>query len=185
VERTRAVRISKLLSFGLRHDPAALGVELDDAGWTPIDAVLAGLARHDETVTRDELEEVVRANDKQRFAIDGDRIRANQGHSVDVDLGLDRREPPELLYHGTVARLVEAIREDGLLRGQRTHVHLSADVRTAENVGRRRGAPVVIKVLARAMHEAGHAFFVSENGVWLTEHVPARFLEIPPPESKR
>lgn len=185
MERARAVRISKLLSYALRHDPAALGVRLDDAGWTDIDSVLNGLATRGEALSRAELEEVVATSDKQRFALEGSRLRANQGHSIDVDLGLERRQPPELLYHGTVARFVESIREGGLLRGKRTHVHLSADVRTAETVGKRRGTAVVLKVLARAMHEAGHAFFVSENGVWLTEEVPARFLEIPPPSSQR
>lgn len=185
MERARAVRISKLLSYALRHDPAALGIALDDAGWTPVAAVLDGLASRGEAVSRAELEEIVRESDKQRFALEGDRLRANQGHSVDVDLGLERRVPPEVLYHGTVARFVAAIEEEGLLRGKRTHVHLSADVRTAETVGKRRGSAVVIKVLARAMHENGHAFFLSENGVWLTEHVPPRFLEIPPPSSQR
>lgn len=185
MERARAVRISKLLSLALRHDPPALGLRLDDAGWAEVGAVLAGLAAKGETVTREELEEVVRTSDKQRFALEGSRIRANQGHSVDVELGLDRREPPEVLYHGTVARFLAAIREEGLVKGQRTHVHLSADVRTAEVVARRRGTPVVIEVRARAMHETGHAFYLSDNGVWLTEHVPPRFLDIPPPPSNR
>jgi putative RNA 2'-phosphotransferase len=185
VEQARAVRISKLLSYALRHDPAALGIQLDDAGWTDVDAVLNGLATRGEAVSRADLEEVVAASDKQRFAIEGSRLRANQGHSVDIDLGLERRQPPEVLYHGTVSRFVESIRAEGLSRGKRTHVHLSADARTAETVGKRRGTAVVLKVLARAMHEAGHAFFLSENEVWLTEHVPARFLEIPPPSSQR
>lgn len=185
MERARAVRISKLLSYALRHDPAALGIQLDDAGWTDVDAVLGGLATRGEALSRAELEEVVSSSDKQRFALEGSRLRANQGHSVDVDLGLERRQPPEVLYHGTVPRFVEAIRVEGLSRGKRTHVHLSPDVRTAETVAKRRGIAVVLKVLARAMHEDGHAFFLSENGVWLTEHVPPRFLEIPPPTSNR
>jgi putative RNA 2'-phosphotransferase len=185
VERARTVRISKLLSYALRHDPAALGIRLDDAGWTDVDAVLNGLASRGEVVSRADLEEVVATSDKQRFALEGSRLRANQGHSVEVDLGLERRQPPEVLYHGTVSRFVESIRVEGLSRGKRTHVHLSADVRTAETVGKRRGTPVVMKILARAMHEDGHAFFLSDNDVWLTEHVPPRFLEIPPPSSQR
>ena len=185
MEQARAVRISKLLSYALRHDPAALGIELDESGWTDVDAVLNGLATRGEAVSRADLEEVVATSDKQRFALEGSRLRANQGHSVEIDLGLDRRQPPELLYHGTISRFVESIREEGLTRGKRTHVHLSADARTAETVGKRRGTAVVLKVLARAMHEAGSAFFLSENEVWLTEHVPPRFLEIPPPDSRR
>lgn len=102
-----------------------------------------------------------------------------------VRMELTRREPPEVLYHGTVARLVESIRVEGLVRGKRTHVHLCSDTRSAESAGKRRGTAVVLKVLARAMHEAGHPFFLSDDGVWLTEHVPPRFLEIPPPSSQR
>ncbi len=185
MERARAIRISKLLSLALRHEPAALGLRLDEAGWVDVGAVLAGLATKGEAVTREELEEVVRTSDKQRFALEGSRMRANQGHSVDIELGLARREPPEVLYHGTVARFLAAIREEGIIKGQRTHVHLSADVRTAETVAKRRGTPVVLEVRARAMHETGHAFYLSDNGVWLTEHVPPRFLEIPPPPSSR
>lgn len=123
----RAVRISKLLSLGLRHDPGALGVTLDPAGWTEVDAVLRGLAARDEPITEEELEEIVATSDKQRFTLspDGGRIRANQSHSVEVDLGLPPREPPEVLYHGTVDRFLDAIRREGLLRRARTHVHLS------------------------------------------------------------
>lgn len=185
MDRARAIRISKLLSLALRHEPAVLGLVLDDSGWADVDAVLAGLSTKGEPITRADLEAIVAGSDKQRFALEGARIRANQGHSIDVELGLARREPPEVLYHGTVARFLHAIREQGLVKGQRTHVHLSADVRTAEIVAKRRGTPVVIEVLARAMHETGHAFYLSENGVWLTEHVPARFLEIPPAPSSR
>jgi len=180
MDRAQRVRVSKLLSFGLRHDPAALGVQLDSAGWTRVDALLAGLAARGETVTPDELSEVVATSDKKRFALseDGARIRASQGHSVDVDLALPPVEPPETLFHGTSASVVLAIRRAGLLPGARTHVHLSADVRTAEIVARRReGSHVILRVRAAVMHAAGHAFFCSENGVWLTAHVPPAFLE--------
>ena len=182
VDRARAIRISKLLSLALRHEPAALGITLDSAGWTDVSAVLRGLASKDEHVTEDELEEIIASSDKQRFALsaDGERIRANQGHSVAVDLGLPRREPPEILFHGTVDRFLEAIRREGLVRGARTHVHLSADEATAMIVARRRaGATVLLRVRAREMHETGHAFFVSQNGVWLTERVPPELLEFP------
>lgn len=180
MDRARQVRVSKLLSLGLRHDPAALSLKLDPAGWTSVDAVLAGLLARGETISRDELEHVVRTSDKQRFALseDGLRMRANQGHSVGMDLGLPPREPPPLLFHGTSARVLDAIGREGLVRGSRTHVHLSADVRTAEIVARRREGPhVILRVRAADMHVTGHAFFLSENGVWLTPHVPAEFIE--------
>ena len=180
MDRERSVRISKLLALALRHDPSALGIELDGAGFATVDAVLAGLARLSEPTTREELEHVVRTSDKQRYALspDGERIRANQGHSVDVDLGLEPREPPDTLYHGTVDRFVASIEREGLVRGERAHVHLSVDVKTAEIVAARRaGAKVIFRVRAGEMHRAGHAFFVSDNGVWLTPHVPPAFLE--------
>lgn len=179
MERDRAVRISKLLSLGLRHDPAALGLTLDARGWASVGDVLAGLAARGLAITADELEDIVRASDKQRFALspDGACIRANQGHSIAVDLELPRREPPEVLFHGTVRRFLDSIRSEGLLRRARTHVHLSVDTATAETVARRRAGPIVIlEVRARAMHEAGYAFFLSENGVWLTERVPPEYL---------
>jgi putative RNA 2'-phosphotransferase len=181
MERRRAVRISRLLSFGLRHQPAALGLSLDAQGWTDVSGLLDALRAGGEEVSREELAEIVRRSDKQRFALSGDgqRIRANQGHSIDVDLGLEPREPPQRLYHGTVSRFVDAIRRDGLVRGARTHVHLSADVATAEQVASRRaGARVVIVVRAAEMHADGVLFFRSENGVWLTAHVPPRYLEL-------
>ena len=171
-----------MLSYGLRHAPADLGIALDAAGWADVAQLLAALGDRGEAVTRAELEALVRASDKQRFAFsaDGARIRANQGHSVAVDLGLARREPPALLYHGTVDRFLDAIRASGLLRGARSHVHLSADEGTAEKVaGRRRGARVILRVRAGEMHGEGLAFYCSENGVWLTEHVPARYIDYP------
>jgi putative RNA 2'-phosphotransferase len=180
MDRGRAIRISKLLSLGLRHDPAALGISLDSAGWTNVSAVLRGLAARNERVSEEELEEIVSTSDKQRFALspDGERIRANQGHSIDVDLGLPRREPPESLFHGTVDRFVDAIRREGLLRRARTHVHLSEEEDTAQIVARRRaGVTVILRIRARAMRDAGHAFYMSHNGVWLTEKVPPEFLE--------
>jgi putative RNA 2'-phosphotransferase len=182
VDRARAVRVSRLLSFALRHDPAALGLTLDAAGWTAVDDLLSALARRGEPATREEFEAIVRTNDKQRFALsaDGARIRANQGHSVAVDLGLPPCAPPPRLYHGTVARFLEGIRASGLLPGERRHVHLSVDERTAHVVAaRRRGTPLILIVRADEMHGDGHVFHVSANGVWLTAHVPARYLEYP------
>jgi putative RNA 2'-phosphotransferase len=131
------------------------------------------------SMTRAELEEIVATSEKKRFALsaDGRRIRANQGHSVDVDLNLQPIAPPELLYHGTVAKFLPSIRAQGLLKGQRHHVHLSADRATAETVGERRGVPIVLTVRSADMVRAGHLFYRSENGVWLTDHVPPPFLQ--------
>jgi len=136
-------------------------------------------------ITRAELDEIVATSDKQRFAVspDGLRIRANQGHSVDVELGLAPQAPPEQLYHGTVARFVDGIRELGILKGARHHVHLSADEDTAKRVGGRRGVPVVLVVRAGEMARAGHLFYRSDNGVWLVEHVPPAFVELPAPRA--
>ncbi len=173
-----SVRISKFLSLVLRHDPSRIGITLDEAGWVDVDVLLAAAAAHGVTLSRDGLRELVASSDKQRFALsaDGTRIRANQGHSVPVDLQLPPREPPERLYHGTVEAALDGIRAQGLVRRARHHVHLSPDLETATKVGARRGAPVILTVLAADMHAAGHTFYCSANGVWLTEHVPARFI---------
>jgi putative RNA 2'-phosphotransferase len=178
MDKSRTMRVSKYLSLVLRHEPAAAGVTLDAEGWVAVSDLLAGAAAHGMTVTRDELEEVVRTSDKQRFALsdDGLRIRANQGHSLTVDLGLQPLTPPEILFHGTVERFWPSIRETGLVRRARQHVHLSSDVETAARVGERRGTPVILTVAAGAMQAAGFSFFRSENGVWLTESVPPRFI---------
>ncbi|MEO8704400.1 MAG: RNA 2'-phosphotransferase [Kofleriaceae bacterium] len=178
-------RISKFLSLVLRHEPARIGITLDDAGWTDVAALLAATAAHGVTITRDELAEVVRSSDKQRFALsdDGTRIRANQGHSVDVDLQLPPATPPAILFHGTVAPALPSIRTKGLIKGERHHVHLSAELDTATKVGKRRGAPVILEVRAAAMVAAGHVFFLSNNGVWLVDTVPAEFIDFPSPPS--
>ncbi|MBX3192887.1 MAG: RNA 2'-phosphotransferase [Labilithrix sp.] len=180
MDRARRVSISKRLSLALRHEPASLGLVLDAAGWARVDDVIAGFGAHGEAVSRDDLVEVVATSDKQRFALseNGERVRANQGHSLDVDLGLMPREPPPILFHGTSRDVLEAIRREGLDKRSRAHVHLSADVRTAEIVARRRaGEHVILRVCAGAMHAGGHAFYLSDNGVWLTERVPPEYLE--------
>jgi putative RNA 2'-phosphotransferase len=173
-----SVRVSKFLSLVLRHDPGRIGIRLDDAGWTGVSELLAACAAHGVSITRAELTALVAASDKQRFALsaDGQRIRANQGHSVDVDLQLVAVAPPATLYHGTVASAISSIRKGGLVRGERHHVHLSADVETASRVGARRGKPVILTVRAADMAAAGHVFYRSANGVWLVEHVPAEFI---------
>ncbi|MGV9785588.1 RNA 2'-phosphotransferase [Streptomyces sp. NPDC003435] len=177
----RTVKVSKYLSKHLRHQPERIGLTLDPAGWVEIDALLAAAAAHGFPVTRTELDHVVAVNDKRRFAVEGGRIRASQGHSVEVALGLPPVTPPPYLYHGTVARSLDAIRAEGLRPMNRHHVHLSTDRETATRVGARRGRPVVLAVDAGAMHRDGHVFHVSANGVWLTDAVPPRYLRFSEP----
>ncbi|MGW4705350.1 RNA 2'-phosphotransferase [Streptomyces sp. NPDC004285] len=175
----RTVKVSKYLSKHLRHQPERIGLVLDAQGWTEIEALLRATAEHGFTITREELDHVVATNDKKRFAIEGTRIRASQGHTVEIDLGLPAAAPPAYLYHGTVADRLSAIRAEGLRPMARHHVHLSPDRETATRVGARRGRPVVLSVDAGAMHRAGHVFHVSANGVWLTDAVPPEFLRFP------
>jgi putative RNA 2'-phosphotransferase len=170
------VRVSKFLSRHLRHKPGDIGLTLDAGGWVDVDELLAACSRRGIVLTRADLEHVVASSDKQRFALEGNRIRANQGHTVEVDLGLGVRRPPEVLYHGTVAASLGVIRAEGLKPMGRHDVHLSSDVDTAKRVGSRRGKPVVLTVQAEAMHQAGYEFRVSDNGVWLVAEVPPRFL---------
>ncbi len=174
-------RISRLLSLVLRHEPHSIGMQLDPNGWVECSTLIKAAADHGMVFDQATLMEVVRTNDKQRFALseDGTRIRANQGHSVKVDLELKTETPPPRLYHGTVGRFIDSIRTHGLLKGERQHVHLSRDPETASKVGGRRGTPVILSIRSQAMHEAGHGFFLSKNGVWLTHHVPSEFIEFP------
>jgi putative RNA 2'-phosphotransferase len=176
------VAISKRLSYVLRHRPDSVGLTLDPNGWVAVDDLLAALAAHGRRVTRAELDAAVAGNDKRRFAVEAgpdgrDRIRASQGHSVPVDLGLTPTTPPPVLYHGTSAHVLAAIRDQGLRKGRRHHVHLSGDRATAQRVGaRRRGEVTVLSVDAAAMAAEGYPFYRSANGVWLTDHVPPRYL---------
>ncbi|MEA5364704.1 RNA 2'-phosphotransferase [Amycolatopsis sp., V23-08] len=167
------IRISKRLALHLRHDPAAIGLTLAPGGWAEVDALLRAL-----TITREQLDEVVETNTKRRYAFDetGTKIRASQGHSVEVDLGLADATPPDVLYHGTVAKFLDAILCEGLRPMHRHAVHLSATVETARTVAARRGKPVILHVDAAAMAAAGHTFQVSANGVWLTAAVPPEHL---------
>ena len=181
IDKERAKRISKYLSLVLRHEPAAAGVTLDAEGWVAVDDLLAGAARSGFSFTAAELEAVVKTNDKQRFALSAGskQIRANQGHSVAVNLGLTPQTPPAVLYHGTVECFVPSIMANGLEKRARQHVHLSPDIVTATRVGSRRGKPVILEIAAAEMHFAGYQFFRSANGVWLTEEVPAKYISAP------
>ncbi|MEV4142056.1 RNA 2'-phosphotransferase [Amycolatopsis sp. NPDC049691] len=167
------IRLSKRLARHLRHDPAAIGLTLSPDGWAPVEQLVRALK-----ITREQLDEVVETNNKRRFAFDetGTRIRASQGHSVAVDLGLADAVPPDVLYHGTVTKFLDAILREGLRPMNRHAVHLSATIDTARTVGARRGKPVILRVDAAGMAAAGHAFQVSANGVWLTAAVPPVYL---------
>lgn len=175
------VKTSKLLSLILRHNPGRIGLTLDSAGWADLSELVECARREGVRLDEQTVREVVEHNDKKRFTLseDGRRIRAAQGHSIPIDLGLPQVEPPELLFHGTASRNTESIRARGLHPGRRQHVHLSPDKETAARVGERHGEPVVLRIASGAMHRAGHAFFFSENGVWLTASVPPEFIGPP------
>lgn len=175
-----SLHLSKFLSKHLRHAPEAIGLRLEAGGWVAVANLLAACAAHGHPLTRDELEDLVEDNDKQRFAFDesGQRIRAQQGHSVAVDLQLAPATPPAVLYHGTAPAALPAIRQQGLQKMSRHHVHLTADEATARRVGQRRGRPVLLTIDAAALHAAGGVFYRSGNGVWLTDAVPPQYIEI-------
>jgi putative RNA 2'-phosphotransferase len=175
-------RLSKFLSKHLRHAPQAIGLTLQEGGWVNVADLLASCAAHGHPLTRDELEDLVEGNDKQRFAFDetGQRLRAQQGHSVEVDLQLTPAEPPAVLFHGTVPAVLPAIWAAGLQKMSRHHVHLSPDEATARRVGQRRGRPTILAIDAAALHAAGGVFYKSGNGVWLVDSVPPQYLrELP------
>ena len=178
-----AIKISKFLSLILRHEPERVGLILGDAGWVGVDELLKAVNGHGVSLTLDELKHIVATSDKKRFAFseDGLRIRASQGHSVEVDLEYPPQTPPELLYHGTATRFLDAIRQDGLQKMQRHDVHLSAETRVTLQVGGRHGKPALLTIRAGDMHRAGFVFRCSANGVWLVDHVPAQFIEFPTP----
>jgi putative RNA 2'-phosphotransferase len=175
----RMQKQSKFLALILRHNPAAGNLSLDREGWANVNEVMAALRVKFGPFTRAELQELVDTNDKRRYAFNerGDKIRANQGHSIEVDLNLVSMTPPDYLYHGTKQAFLGSILRDGLKPGQRQHVHLSRDLDTAETVANRRAGKNVI-LLVHAGDMVGHSFYLSENGVWLTGHVPPEFLEI-------
>lgn len=169
---------SKFLSLILRHKPEVIGITLDEHGWARVDEVIAGIGQT-RPMSMAILEEIVATDSKGRYAFNEDKtlIRANQGHSVHVDVELEEKAPPEVLYHGTGEKSVASIETQGLLPMSRLYVHLSTDVATATKVGQRHGKPVVFRVYAQAMVAQGHRFYVSRNGVWLTKLVPAEFLQ--------
>lgn len=174
----KLVKISRFLSYILRHHPESIGLSLDENGWVEVRQLLHNANMHGKNLTVLDIKEIVARNDKKRFELsnDGMRIRARQGHSVPVDVGLSPIEPPVLLYHGTANRFLSSIKKEGLVKKGRLYVHLSSDEKTACKVGKRHGKPLVITIDALKMHHNGYEFFLSSNGVWLTEHVPPEFL---------
>ena len=170
--------ISKYLSYILRHHPESIDLVLDTQGWADIDVLISKCAAKNILFDREDLAQLVAQNDKQRFAIDmvTNKIRANQGHSILIDAALVPEAPPAVLYHGTATRFLPAILEQGLLKQNRLHVHLSHEEATAHNVGSRHGVPVVLTIDAAAMQRQGFIFYLSENKVWLTEEVPAKYI---------
>lgn len=175
------VSLSKFLSLVLRHKPETIDIKLDRHGWADIDELLEAANRAGKQLTSELLFRVIDENDKQRFTLNEDetKVRANQGHSVDVDLGLSAKEPPNVLFHGTVKRFLESIRSKGLLPRNRQYVHLSPDLKTATDVGKRRGRPIILRIAASEMSSDGFEFYLSKNGVWLTDKVPSQYVAFP------
>ena len=178
--KTDNKKVSKFLSYVLRHDPASINLKLDENGWAQIDELIKCASKNGKKLSRDQLKEVVETNDQKRFSIsdDGYLIRANQGHSIKVDLALEAIEPPEKLYHGTATKFLESIFKSGLQPRNRHHVHLSKDIETAIKVGQRHGKPIVLEIEAQRMSIEGYNFYCSANDVWLTDKVPPRYFTV-------
>ena len=172
------VRISKFLSLVLRHKPETIGLELDENGWTDTNELLAKMSQNGKSIDFEQLNIVVENNPKKRFAFNEDktRIRANQGHSIKIDLGFEPQQPPEILYHGTGTKYLKSILEQGLKKQKRHHVHLSADKETATKVGQRHGKLAMLEVATGKMYQDRYKFYLSENRVWLTDEVPVEYL---------
>ncbi len=172
------VRLGRFLSLVLRHNPQAAGITLDQHGWADVEALIQGVRKTGRSIDRVTLERIVRENDKQRYIFNDThtKIRANQGHSIQVDIELREAEPPQVLYHGTSTRAYPSILQEGIRKMSRQYVHLSADFQTAMSVGKRHGVPIVITIDAAAMRKDKISFFLSENGVWLCGHVPPDYF---------
>ncbi|WP_288947500.1 RNA 2'-phosphotransferase [uncultured Megasphaera sp.] len=178
-------RTSKFIALILRHKPEVIGISLDEHGWAEVDALVAGIAKQ-QPFTREMLEDIVKTDSKGRYSFNEDKtlIRANQGHSVSVDVELERKRPPDVLWHGTGEKYAAAIDGQGLISKSRLYVHLSADYETAVAVGRRHGRPVVYQIDTNAMAADGYVFYLSVNGVWLTKAVPAKYIKRVPDGKK-
>ena len=174
------VKLGKFLSLVLRHNPQAAGITLDEYGWADVRELLDGVRHSGRQIDIETLERIVRENNKQRYSFNADhtKIRANQGHSLQVDVELTEAKPPRYLYHGTATRFLSAIWQEGIRKMSRQYVHLSSDFQTAIEVGRRHGSPVVLTINAEAMAQDSVIFYRSENGVWLCEHVAPKYFSI-------
>lgn len=181
ISEKETTRLSKLLSYLLRHNPGSLDIALEEHGWADVDILVEKIRQKEPAFTIEILRHIVDTNNKKRFSFneDGSRIRASQGHSVEVNLNYKEERPPELLYHGTAQKNLDSILESGLQKISRHHVHLSGDEETALSVGQRHGRPVVLKIKAGLMFTNGFLFYRSDNGVWLTDAVPREFIVIP------
>lgn len=171
------IKLSKFLSMILRHKPETIGIKLDKHGWANVDELIEKMSK-EKYIDKDILEYIVEHDDKQRYSFNEDKtmIRANQGHSINVDVELEEKEPPAVLYHGTATKFVEGIEKEGLKHQSRLYVHLSKDIDTATKVGLRHGELVIYEVRAKEMFNDGFKFFISANGVWLIDHVPVKYL---------
>lgn len=177
----RLIQISKFLSYVLRHDPGALNLTVDPGGWVDLNTLLRRAREDGRTLNRTKIRQVIEASEKERFTLtdDGTKIRANYGHSIDVDLALSPTRPPDHLYHGTARHALSSIRNEGLRPQSRQYVHLSTTREEAVSVGQRHGLPVVLPIDAPALHEAGYTLYHSADSVWLTRHVPPSFIQFP------
>lgn len=171
--------VSRYISLILRHKPDVIGITLDEHGWANVNDLILGVEKNNPGFNMEVLEEIVKTDSKQRYSFNEDKtlIRANQGHSIPVDVELEEKEPPEFLYHGTGEKNVTSINQQGLIPKSRLYVHLSKDIETAKNVGKRHGKEVVYLVNSKQMYEDGYKFYLSVNGVWLTKQVPVKYLQ--------
>ncbi len=177
--RDKNSRLSKFISLILRHNPEAAYIQVDEHGWAKVNELIQGINRTGRHIDLETLEEIVATDEKGRYSFSEDhkRIRANQGHSIPVDIELEPTEPPEYLFHGTATRFLDSIHKEGLTRQSRLYVHLSPDEATAQKVGARHGKPAVLRIRAKALCDAGQQLFLSKNGVWLCEHIPVQYIE--------
>lgn len=178
MNETDKKRIGKFLSLVLRHQPETIGIELDEQGWANVKELIEKCKKHRYHFSMEDLIEIVETNDKKRYSFNEKRnkIRANQGHSIDINLALQPVEPPEYLYHGTAKRFLSSIREKGILKGTRQHVHLSKELDTAVKVGSRHGKPAILTILSGQMYRDGIQFYCSDNGVWLTDYIDVKYI---------
>ena len=174
-------KTSKFIALILRHKPETIGISLNEHGWANVHELIDGInATGKHHIDMTSLEEIVRNDEKQRYLFNEDKslIRANQGHSIDVNIAFQELPPPEILYHGTSSKNLDSIFQTGINKGNRLYVHLSKDIPTAEKVGARHGTPVILSVSSLAMYNDGYRFYLSDNGVWLTEFVPVKYISV-------